>query len=251
MRIAILSDVHSNLAALRAILAHAEATEPVDAVWCLGDIVGYAAEPSETIALLRQRPLTAVAGNHDLAAVRVMGVDEFNPVAAAAALWTAEQLSDDERAFLLDLPLTLITGDPDGPDGFTLVHGSLREPAWEYLLEAEQAEAQFALQTTPYSLIGHSHLPFRVEEREGRVSAFMRASDGTPVRLASDRRLIINPGSAGQPRDGDPRVSYVLYDTDAATITWHRVAYDIAATQKAIRAAGLPEFLAARLAVGR
>jgi diadenosine tetraphosphatase ApaH/serine/threonine PP2A family protein phosphatase len=245
MRIVILSDVHSNLASLRAILAHAEAAEVVNAVWCLGDIVGYGAEPSETIALLRQRPLTSVAGNHDLAATRMMSVDEFNPVAAAAALWTAEQLSDDERAFLRDLPLTTIAGD------FTLVHGSLREPAWEYLLDAEQAEAQFVLQTTPYSLIGHSHLPFWVEEREGRAPAFIRPTDGKVVPLSSDRRLIINPGSAGQPRDGDPRVTYVLYDTVAATITWHRVLYEIAATQNAIRAAGLPEFLAERLAVGR
>jgi diadenosine tetraphosphatase ApaH/serine/threonine PP2A family protein phosphatase len=245
MRIVILSDVHSNLAALRAILTHAGASGTVDAVWCLGDIVGYGAEPSETMALLRQQALTSVAGNHDLAATRMMSVDEFNPVAAAAALWTADQLSNDERAFLAGLPLTAIAGD------FTLVHGSLREPAWEYLLDAEQAEAQFALQTTPYSLIGHSHLPFRVEERNRRTPAFIRADDGTRVKLSPERRLIINPGSAGQPRDGDPRVTYVLYDTVAATITWHRVSYDIAATQRTIRAAGLPEFLAERLAAGR
>ena len=256
MRIAIVSDVHSNLAGLRAVLRDAEANGATDAVWCLGDIVGYAAEPSETIAELRARPLVSVAGNHDLAATGLMGVDEFNPVAAAAALWTAEQLSETERAFLADLPLTLVLGGPDVPTaadrprGFTLVHGSLREPVWEYLLDAEQAAAHFALQMTPYGLVGHSHLLFWVEERADGTPAFHRADDGTTIRLG-DTRLIINPGSAGQPRDGDPRVSYVLYDEAAAMMTWHRVAYDIAATQAAIRAAGLPPFLAERLATGR
>lgn len=244
MRIAIVSDVHSNLAGLRAVLRDAEAGGAIDAVWCLGDIVGYAAEPSETIAALREWPLTAVAGNHDLAAARLMGVEDFNPVAAAAALWTAGQLSESERAFLLDLPPTLVSGR------FTLVHGSLSDPVWEYLLDTEQAAAHFALQATPYSLIGHSHLLFRVEERTDGTPAFHRADDGTTIRLG-DTRLIINPGSAGQPRDGDPRVSYVLYDEAAATMTWHRVVYDIAATQTAIRTAGLPPFLADRLATGR
>ena len=250
MRIAILSDVHSNLAALRAVLRHAEADATIDGVWCLGDIVGYGAEPSETIAELRARPLTAVSGNHDLAAIGAIDTDEFNPVAEEAALWTADQLSDDERAFLGALPPTLVVGDPHGPKGFTLVHGSLRAPAWEYLLDAEAADAHFALQTTPYGLIGHSHLQFWVEERDGDAPTFHRAADSTRLRLG-DRRLIINPGSAGQPRDGDPRVGYVLYDEAAATLTWHRVAYDIAATQKKILAAGLPDFLAERLAMGR
>ena len=243
MRIAIVSDVHSNLAALQAVLRHADSGGSADAVWCLGDIVGYGAEISATIAALRGRPLTSVAGNHDLAATGAISVEDFNPVAAEAALWTAEQLSSDERAFLLDLPLTMVTG------AFTLVHGSLREPMWEYLLDPEQATAQFASQTTPYSLIGHSHLLFWVEERRGGPS-FYRADDGTTIELG-ERRLIINPGSAGQPRDGDPRASYVLYDEGAATITWHRVEYDIAATQASIRAAGLPDMLAERLALGR
>ena len=244
MRIAILSDVHSNLAALQAVLRHAEADAAIDAVWCMGDIVGYGAEPAETIAELRLRPLTAVSGNHDLAAIGAIDIDEFNPVAEEAALWTADQLSDDERAFLGALPPTLVVGS------FTLVHGSLRAPAWEYLLDAEAADAHFALQMTPYGLIGHSHLQFWAEERDGRDATFHRAGDGTRLRLGKGR-LIINPGSAGQPRDGDPRVGYVLYDEAAATVIWHRVAYDIAATQKKILAAGLPDFLAERLAMGR
>ncbi len=243
MRIAILSDVHSNLAGLRAVLHHAEAAGALDAIWCMGDIVGYAAEPSATIAALRERPLISVAGNHDLAAAGLMSVDDFNPVAAEAAVWTGEQLSTDEREFLGSLPLTTIAG------AFTFVHGSLREPVWEYLLDAEQAEAQFALQTTAYSLIGHSHIPFWVEERRGGPS-FHRTEDGTSIKLGATR-LIVNPGSVGQPRDGDPRVGYVLYDEDAARLTWHRVAYDIAATQAAIHAAGLPPLLADRLAEGK
>ncbi len=244
MRIAIVSDAHSNLAGLRATLRHAEAGGAIDAVWCLGDTVGYAAEPSETIAALREWPLTAVAGNHDLAATRMIGVEAFNPVAARAALWTASQLSEAERAFLLDLPLTLVSGR------FTLVHGSLSDPVWEYLTDEGQATAHFALQTTPYSLVGHSHLPFWVDERADGPPAFHRADDGATVSLG-ETRLIINPGSAGQPRDRDPRVSYVLYDEGAATITWHRVDYDIAATQAKIHAAGLPSFLGERLATGR
>lgn len=244
MRIAILSDVHSNLAALQAVLRHAEADGALDAVWCLGDIVGYGAEPSETIAALRARPLTAVSGNHDLAAIGAMDTEEFNPVAEEAALWTAGQLSDDHRAFLGALPATIVLG------AFTLVHGSLRAPEWEYLLDPEAAEAHLALQSTLYSLVGHSHLQFWAEERHDRSPTFHRATDGARVRL-SDRRLIINPGSVGQPRDGDSRAGYVLYDEAAATVTWRRIEYDIATTQKKIRAAGLPDFLAERLAMGR
>jgi predicted phosphodiesterase len=244
MRIAILSDVHSNLAALQAVLRHAQADGEIDAVWCLGDIVGYGAEPSETIAALRAWPLSAVAGNHDLAATGAIGVDEFNPVAAEAALWTGRQLSKDEASFLLELPETVIHAD------FTLVHGSLRGPVWEYLLDAESAEAHFALQTTPCGLVGHTHLPFLCGRRADGHPEFHRAGDGMTVDLDGGP-IIINPGSTGQPRDGDPRSSYVLYDADAASVTWHRVEYDIAVTQRKIRDAGLPEFLAARLAMGK
>jgi len=245
MRIAIMSDVHSNLEGLQAVLERAEAGGPVDAVWCLGDIVGYGPEPSQVVAELRRRRLTAVAGNHDLAACGRMGVEEFNRAAADAVQWTGEQLSGAEGDFLRGLPLTAIAGS------FTLVHGSLRYPQWEYLLSGEQALAQFELQTTPYSLVGHSHLPFWIEEEApGRTPAFHRADDGASLNLG-ERRLIVNPGSCGQPRDGDPRASFILYDDGAAAVTWHRVEYDIAETQRKMRRAGLDTWLTERLAFGQ
>ncbi len=244
MRIAVISDVHSNLEALSAALRHAEAGGPLDGVWCLGDIVGYGPEPSAVLSMLRARPLTSVAGNHDLAACGAMDVAEFNASAAEAALWTRGQLSEDERQFLLELPLVRST------DGFTLTHGSLRAPAWEYLLSAEQALAQFQLQTTPYSLVGHSHLPMRFEERSGDAPRPRLCEDGDVAQL-DGQRLILNPGSVGQPRDGDPRASYLLYDEGAASVSWHRVAYDIASTQRKMRAAKLPPWLAERLSMGK
>ena len=245
MATVVASDVHSNLEALRAVLAHAEALGPVDACWCPGDIVGYGPDPSAVIAELRGRPLTAVAGNHDLAACGRMDTSEFNHAAASAAEWTAARLSVAEIDFLHSLRLTAVAGD------FTIVHGSLREPVWEYLLSGEQALAQFELQTTPYSVVGHSHLPFWIEEEaSGRTPRFQRPDEGTTVELG-ERRLIVNPGGVGQPRDGDPRASYVLYDERAATLTWHRVEYDVEETQRKMRLAGLDPWLIERLSVGQ
>jgi diadenosine tetraphosphatase ApaH/serine/threonine PP2A family protein phosphatase len=243
MRIAVVSDVHSNLVALEAVLRHAEVHGAIDGVWSLGDVVGYGPEPAGVIAELRRRGAVSVAGNHDLAACGAMGVEEFNPVAAEAALWTKDQLGTDEQSYLRNLPLVW------SGDGMTLVHGSLRAPEWEYLLEAEQARAHFALQLTPYSLIGHSHLQFWCEETIDGPS-FIRAAEGDCIELGNVR-LIMNPGSVGQPRDGDPRAGYVLYDEGAATITWHRVEYDIVATQRRMREAGLPHWLVERLALGK
>ena len=245
MATVIASDVHSNVEALRAVLAHAEALDPVEEVWCPGDIVGYGPEPSAAIGELRRRRLTAVAGNHDLAACGRMDTSDFNRAAAHAAEWTSGRLSHAELDFLRGLPMTAIAGD------FTIVHGTLREPAWEYLLSGEQALAQFELQSTRYSIVGHSHLPFWIEEEAaGRTPRFEQPDDGTTVGLG-ERRLIINPGSVGQPRDGDPRASYVRYDHAAATLTWHRVEYDVAQTQRQMRLAGLDAWLIERLSVGQ
>lgn len=241
----IVSDIHSNLEALRAVLSHAEAVGPVDAVWCPGDIVGYGPEPSEVLGELRGQRLVAVAGNHDLAASGGMDTADFNRAAADAAEWTAEHLSRAEQDFLRGLPITAIEGD------FTLVHGSLREPVWEYLLSGEQALPQFEMQTTTYCIVGHSHLPFWIEEHISRRTPRFRRLDGGATIALGEQRLIINPGSVGQPRDGDPRASYVLYDERAATLTWHRVEYDIAETQRKMRLAGLDQWLIERLAEGR
>jgi diadenosine tetraphosphatase ApaH/serine/threonine PP2A family protein phosphatase len=243
MRIAVVSDVHANLEGLRAVLGHAERGGALDGVWCLGDLVGYGPDPGAVIAELRSRALTAVCGNHDGAAADLMDVEEFNPAAASAALWTRGRLTAAERAYLAHLPHTVVLGD------FTLTHGSLRDPVWEYLLSPEQAAAHFALQKTLYGLVGHSHFTFWAEEEPGRGPVFRRAEDGTTLALGG-RRLILKPGSCGQPRDGDPRAAYLLYDRDAATVTWHRVEYDIAATQAKMRGAGLHPWLIERLAMG-
>ena len=243
MRIAIVSDVHSNLEALDAVLRHAESSGPIDEVWCLGDIVGYCADPSSVIATLRDRGAVAVAGNHDRAAVGLLSLDDFNAYAASAVRWTSGHISDQDIEYLSSLPLMRTSGD------FTLVHGSLRAPEWEYLLEPEQATAHFALQTTRYSLIGHSHLVFEVEER---ISApyFSARRHGDTLALGEER-LILNPGSVGQPRDGDPRAAYVLYDREGARVTFQRVEYDTRAAQRKMCDAGIDQWLIDRLAVGR
>jgi predicted phosphodiesterase len=243
VRIAIVSDIHSNLPALEALLHHAEQGGRVDALWCLGDIVGYGPHPNECVALLRRYEHRAVAGNHDLAACGRMGTEEFNEAAAAAARWTADQLSTTARSYLEGLPPVVCEGE------FTLVHGSLRWPEWEYLLSGEQAQAHFELQRTPYGLVGHSHLPFVCRE-EPAPPRLVAAGDGEGVAL-TEQRLILNPGSVGQPRDGDPRSGYALYDSDARTVTYYRIEYDIAATQAAMQAARLPGWLIERLSYGR
>ena len=244
MRIAILADIHSNLEALEAVLRHAEGPGPLDRVWCLGDLVGYGAEPGACIARLREYEHACVLGNHDLAALGRMGVEEFNPVAAQAALWTRQQLSEDDRAYLQSLPLVTKEGD------FTLVHGSLRWPQWEYLLSSEAAAEQFRRQETPCSLVGHSHVPFVALEAAAGPPLLAPLSDGDVVEIG-ERRLILNPGGVGQPRDGDPRASYALYETGERTVTLHRVEYDVASAQRKIRDAGLPSYLADRLAHGQ
>jgi predicted phosphodiesterase len=244
VRIAIVSDIHANLAAFEAVLAHAGTSGRIDALWCLGDTVGYGPFPNECVALLRKYDHRAVAGNHDLAACGKMGTQDFNDAAAQAARWTGEQLSMPSRAFLMELPMMLCEGE------FTLVHGSLRWPEWEYLLSSEQAQAHLELQSTPYGIVGHSHLPFVCEEHEAAPPQLRPTFDGDRVELG-DRRLILNPGGAGQPRDGDPRASYALYDSDARAVSYHRVAYDIEATQRAMESAGLPRWLSERLSHGR
>lgn len=245
MRVTVLSDVHANLPALEAVLQHAEAERALDQVWSLGDLVGYGPHPGECLALLRRYPFLSVAGNHDLAAIGELDTGEFNPDAAAAVAWTARHLTATERAFLRALPLVRVEGE------FTLVHGSLRHPVWEYILGPEAARAHLARQQTPYSFVGHTHVPMLgVEPATGETPELWLATDGETVALA-EQRLIINPGGVGQPRDGDPRAAYAVLDLEARTITFHRVAYDIARTQQAMRAAGLPTWLIQRLAYGR
>jgi len=244
MRILIAADIHANLDAFQAVLRHAEQSGSIDRLWCPGDIVGYGPEPGACIALVRAHSHLAIAGNHDLAAAGKITTSDFNPAAAEAAMWTAGQLGYEERHYLEQLPEMAYEGD------FTLVHGSLRAPIWEYISSMSAMEAQFRLMETLYSIVGHSHVAFLAEEGDdGRVWMSVW-QDGDVVNLP-ESRLIINPGGVGQPRDGDPRAAYALYDADARTVTLHRVEYDVSATQQKILAAGLPASLAERLAFGQ
>jgi predicted phosphodiesterase len=255
VRIAIVSDIHANLAALEAVLSHAEQRGALDGVWVLGDTVGYGPQPGACIARLRQLGAFAVAGNHDRAATGMMSTDDFNPLAAEAALWTRERLTVEEAAYLDGLPevAQAPAGAGANDSDFTLVHGSLRWPLWEYIHSPEVAAAHLRLQRTPFSFFGHTHIPAVIVEGgahpEGCDLRFL--SDGEVVRLDSRTKLALNPGGVGQPRDGDPRTAYAVYDDGAATITAYRLEYDIAATQRLMEEAGLPRPLVVRLSLGR
>ena len=242
MRFAILADIHSNLAAFEAVLRHANGRGGFDKIWCLGDVVGYGPDPHECIERLRQFKPVCIAGNHDWAAIGKMDTSEFNPVAAIAAHWTAEQLTAEDKDYLRDLPLTL------QENGFTLAHGSPREPIWEYLLSSEAAQENFSYFETAHCLVGHSHVPLVFELT--RNKAVYKEFGEAPLKL-KEKRMIINPGGVGQPRDGDPRASYAIYDTETKAVYHYRVEYDIPATQKKMAERGLPTPLILRLGVGR
>ena len=243
MRALIVSDIHSNIEAFRAVIADAETRGGFDEIWSLGDLVGYGPEPSECVELLRAHSHNAVVGNHDLAAVGKLSLDRFNPYAAAANRWTAARLTREQADYIGGLPLTLEL------DEFTLAHGSPRNPIWEYLVTVDAAIACFTHIDTYWCLVGHSHTPFMCIPQGTTGAAFLAFPPDRLVQLDS-RPLIVNPGSVGQPRDGDARASYVIYDDSAGTIVHHRVAYDIAATQEKMRRHGLPDYLIERLAVG-
>ena len=243
MRALIVSDIHSNLEAIRAVVADAETKGGFDEVWCLGDSVGYGPNPIECIDLLCSYPGACVAGNHDQAAVGTTSTFDFNPLAAAACHWTASQLPLQQADFLRSLPEVVQR------DAFTLVHGSLRDPTREYLLDSEAAMATFRLLETQFCAVGHSHIPFICRELENRC-LFDPFPEGEALALGEER-WIINPGGVGQPRDGDPRPSYALYASKEGTIERHRVTYNIGATQEKMRQAGLPSPLIERLNYGR
>jgi diadenosine tetraphosphatase ApaH/serine/threonine PP2A family protein phosphatase len=239
MRTAILSDVHSNLEALEAVLDDAQC----ERVLVLGDLVGYNADPQAVLDLLQTSGTLLIAGNHDLAATGRFNIDWFNPVAATALLWTVDNLD----AAALDRLLVL---EPLGRDGSRLlVHGSVRDPAAEYLLDADAAAASFGTADFDVGFFGHTHVPAAFELDGGRVRGLALSGDGDALSLKRASRYLLNPGSVGQPRDADPRAAYLI--ADGERIEWRRVAYDVARTQKKIRSAGLPDVLAARLEMGR
>ncbi len=243
MRALIVSDIHSNLEAFQAVLGDAEARGGFDQIWSLGDLVGYGPDPGPCVDLIRRHDGVAVAGNHDLAAVGKLGTEAFNDYAAAAVHWTAGRLAEEQKGYLRELPLKAEV------DNFTLVHGSPRDPVWEYVVTPWSAAQNFRHFRTDRCLVGHSHIPF-VCRPEGDTAVFTSFPLDEAVSLGTGR-VIVNPGGLGQPRDGDPRASYAVYDADAGAVYHHRAEYDIPRTQEKIVERGLPHFLAIRLASGR
>ncbi|MFH0846913.1 MAG: metallophosphoesterase family protein [Chloroflexota bacterium] len=243
MRYAILADIHSNLEAFQAVLADIEHHDGVSEVWCLGDIVGYGPDPHECIELLRQYQHISVAGNHDFAAIGKLDTLDFNPDAAYACQWTGTRLTPEDIEYLGNLPLKLIKDD------FTLVHGSPRDPLWEYLVSPQSAEANFVSFATRVLLVGHSHIPLAIW-RDGSGEVFFRYP--APGKMAEPEKtpLILNPGSVGQPRNGDPRASYATLDTGTGIVDNRRVPYDIQRTQGKMLKQQLPLRLITRLSHG-
>ena len=244
MLIAVLSDIHSNLGALDAVL---RSIGSVDAVWHLGDVVGYGPEPDAVVARLREAGAIGVRGNHDAAAVGDLSVEDFNVDARLAIEWTRATMSHETREYLAALPELLV---PEGSD-FTLAHGSPRDPIWEYLTTTWAARENLSAFATTYCLVGHTHSPLVLRERRAKNGDMQGLTVDPESRLDFDgRRAILNPGGVGQPRDGDARASYMLIDTVGGMCSWQRVAYDVEATQAAMLAAGLPPRLARRLTFG-
>lgn len=241
MRVVVLSDIHANLTALEAVLA---AALPADEVWHLGDVVGYGPDPDEVVARLRELGARGVRGNHDAAAVGGLEIEWFNPDARRAIEWTRHAITDATRAWLAALP------ERAEAAGVTLVHGSPRDPIREYVLDAATARAALAAVATPVALHGHTHVPAAwLVAPDGEVDV-RQPGDGTRL-VPGARRALLNPGSVGQPRDGHPAAAWLELDPATGAAAWHRTPYDVADVQARMRAAGLPEALAARLAAGR
>jgi len=241
MRIAVISDIHANLHALESVLSDID-HESVEEIWCLGDVVGYGPRPNECCDLIRERATISLCGNHDLASLGLLDVAEFSGDAATAARWTSGVLGEDQRAWLRSLaPL----GRRDGAE---LFHASPRDPVWEYVLSEDVALLSLEATTEPLVLVGHTHVALALALDGDRIDGGL-APGGITVEL-DERRFLINPGSVGQPRDGDARAAWVLVDTGDGTAGFRRVAYPIDATQKEMRDAALPETLARRLAHG-
>jgi predicted phosphodiesterase len=239
MRVAILTDIHANLPALEAVL---EACTPYDAVWVMGDIVGYGPYPDDVVARLRKEQAVAVRGNHDAAVLGDLDTSVFNEDARLAVEWTADRIGTSSRHWLEGLPETRVEGD------FTLVHGSPRDPLWEYLITVPLARRNLSYFDTPYAIVGHTHVP-RVYRDDGGHIEVIAPRDRSRISL-DERRCILNPGGVGQPRDGDPRACAMILDTETATVEWLRVAYPVERVQARMRRAGLPPRLAERLSHG-
>lgn len=240
MRVLVLSDIHANLTALEAVLADAGS---VDAVWCLGDLVGYGAQPNEVVARMQSLPnLTCVLGNHDAAAVGKMEQDTFNNEARTSLIWTKTTITRDTRKFLNNLNEKEILGNT------TLVHGSPRHPVWEYIMEPYTARLALETLTTRYGITGHTHQPIVIYfDHKDELHWEIPVVDQNYQLKGS---VIFNPGSVGQPRDHDPRAAYAIFDPETGIWQPKRVKYDIFYAQLLIQQSGLPLQHAVRLAEG-
>jgi predicted phosphodiesterase len=243
MRVAIATDIHGNRHAFEAVIDAAE-RDGAEELWCLGDLVGYGGDPDASVALARRHCTVCLAGNHDLAVVDVLSLEEFSRGAALAATWTRDVIQPETREFLLSLK-------PEGnAQGVGLFHASPRDPIWEYVLSGLTAELCFDVTDFRVSLIGHSHVALSFDRQEGTPASGTTRKEGTELDISKGQWLI-NPGSTGQPRDGDPRAAWLMLDTDRWTAKYMRAEYDIAGAQAAIRAANLPDSLAERLQHGQ
>src|SRR5437763_6095450 len=240
MRVAVISDVHANYHALEAVLVEVDGAG-VEAIWCLGDTVGYGPRPNECCDVVQSRAATCLVGNHDLVVLGDLAITDFNDEAAAAAAWTSDVLAPSARSFLEGLKPTAKV------DGVDLYHASARDPIWEYVLTEEAARGTLELSHGPLVLVGHSHVALAVRLDRGRIAGGL-APAGECVRL--EGRWLLNPGSVGQPRVGDPRAAWLMLDLDQRSATFHRVEYPIGKTQAEMREHGLPPPLAARLERG-
>lgn len=242
-RLAVFGDVHANLEALKAVLEDASSQHVTDFV-CLGDVVGYHANPRECIAIIRDLGAVTVRGNHDHYCSHDELLDDFQPFAASVVSWTRRQLSEEDVAWLRDLPLSRITHAA----GITAVHSTLDMPEhWGYVFDQLDAEAHFSYQMTPICFHGHTHVPL-VFEKNARI---VRMDVGSHVKVKFGSKYFVNVGSVGQPRDGDPRSSYVIYTPKNKEIEFRRVPYDVEAAAAKVQQAGLPMDLAVRLLQGR
>ena len=246
MRYLIISDLHANLESLEAVLR--DASERYDQAICCGDLVGYGADPNAVTEWVREHCSVVVRGNHDRASTGQDDLEWFNPVARQAAVWTLAALTPENSRYIENLPpgpLTL--------DGFEVVHGSPCDED-EYVIAAGEAGQAFSYLAARVAFFGHTHVQGGFIWNHSRVETILRVPPGRrmeSLQIFEECAYLINPGSVGQPRDGDPRAAYAVYDSDARRVDYHRVAYDVAAAQKKIHDVGLPPILADRLSVGR
>lgn len=247
MRCLVISDIHANLPALEAVLRDASLRAPdYDIVWCLGDVVGYGPHPNECIDLLRDLPHICLAGNHDWAVIGKLDLRTFHDSAAYIVEWTREHLTSHNYKYLQARPEQTPQSD------YLLAHASPREPIWEYITDINVADSNFNCTDALFCLVGHTHVPvvFVKDGRTGNVHVALPTSS-VPVSLKRDSRYIINPGSVGQPRDGDPRAAYAILDTSSGIWTPYRVEYPIQLVQQKMRSLHFPPRMVERLDYGR